>query len=125
MEQTHTAQTLTEPYPTHAAEVPAEPEPAAPPEVDYFDTFNAITSGERLQLMRALSVTESEIATTGTAQLLAVVWKHHKRTTGAAKIEKLLDLTERELLSELGLSDKAYTDQINDWVTNRGEASKS
>lgn len=99
---------------------PAEPQPEAPtpePEgADYFATYDSLKAGETLQLLKLLNVEEADLAKTGTAQLLAVVWKHERSTMGASKMSELLNLTDKELLARLGLTEAEYVKQVTDYI---------
>lgn len=109
--QTPVKHTLTAPSP----DVPDLPPPAPEP-VDYFATYDSLKAGETLQLLKALGVTESELAVTGTPQLVAVVWKHLRSSIGVAKVSDLLDMTTQELLSALHMSNEEYVRQVNAYI---------
>ncbi len=88
-----------------------QPEP-----VDYFATYASLKAGETLQVLKALGVDEVALSKTGTPQLLAVVWKHQRDTTGASKMSALLELTENELLAQLNLTEAEYVKQVTDYI---------
>ncbi|MEJ7633255.1 hypothetical protein [Aeromicrobium sp.] len=96
---------------TYIEDSTPEPEP-----VDYFDTYGSLKAGETLQLLKALGVEESDLARTGTPQLVAVVWKHQRTTLGTSKISELLELTEKQLLAALNLTPEAYVKQVTDYI---------
>jgi len=93
---------------------PAEPEASEPERepTDYFATWRSIRAGEKLQLLQRLNVTEAALAQLGTAQMLAVAWKHRKTTTGNVKINDLLDMTEDELFEVAGLTADEFVAQV-------------
>lgn len=104
-----------------APEPEAVTEPAPEP-VDYFATYDLLRAGETLQLLKMLEVEESQLAKTGTPQLLAVVWKHERIAHGISKMSELVDLTEKELLARLNLTEEEYVKQVTAYI-NRGSKS--
>lgn len=79
---------------------------------DYFAVWRSIKAGEKLQLLQALNIPENVLGQLGTAQMIAVAWKHRKNTTGRQKVADLLDATEEELLEVAGLTGDDYIAQI-------------
>jgi hypothetical protein len=108
--------------PEPPAPVPPAREPDPEPEVDFFGTFRQIKAGEKLQILKALGVDESELAQVGTPQLLAVVWKYKRLTEGDVKMRDLLDLNEEELLAAINLTEDQMVAQVNAYVESRSKS---
>lgn len=87
-----------------------------PAKADYFDVYTSLTAGDKLRLLRALGVPESSLVVTGTAQLVAVVWKFLKGTSDERQVTDLLDCTDEQLLAHLNLTDAEYAAQVRAWM---------
>jgi len=110
-----------EPSPTEPASPAYDGEYAKPEPTDYFKTFRSLKAGEKLQLLSKLNVKEVDLGQIGTAQFIAVAWKHRKSTTGQAKINDLLEMTEEELFEVAGLTEEDFNAQVEAVVASKSD----
>lgn len=106
----------TQPAVQHVPETEPAYVPPPAPKANYFDVYTSLTAGDKLQILRALGVEERSLVVTGTAQLVAVVWKFRRSLGEDCRVSHLLEMTDDQLLALLGLSDDEYAAQIEAWL---------